>query len=223
MSAASTPISVRLRRGVRDAMPRGHAWWFVLGACGLGLLLFVGVWLVRTPAPENEGAEPRADLPGEHALAALPAPLPAAGRSDRSFEQASAEERRAPVRIDAHVPRATPPTPTAPVAVPPAAPATIASTNDLPARVPRPVSTPSPDYPRASIRRGERGDVVVLVRVGANGRVTDVELVSSSQHRRLDRAAMSAARRWRFEPAMRDGQAVPGELRIPFAFLPKGG
>lgn len=223
MSAAPTPISARLRRGLRDAMPRGHAWWFVLGACGLGLLLFVGVWLARAPAPVNEGGDALADLPGERAPAALPAPLPAAGRSDRGFEQASAQDQGAPVRIDAHVPRAAPPTPAAPVAAPPEAQNTTAATNDLPVSVPRPVSAPPPDYPRASIRRGERGEVVVLVKVGANGRVTDVELVSSSQHRRLDRAAMSAARRWRFEPALRDGQPVPGEIRVPFAFTPEGG
>lgn len=221
MPAASMPFSVRLRRGLRDAMPNGRAWWFVLGACGLGLVLFFVVWMARSPTAVDENSALLAEGPGERARAALPAPLPAAGNADRGFDRTDAPDRGAPVRIDAHVPQAAAPVPATPAAAPSAAPATTAAA-DLPVTVPRPVATPSPDYPRASIRRGERGDVVVLVKVGANGRVTDVEVVSSSQHRRLDRAALAAARRWRFEPAMRGGQPVAGELRIPFSFVPEG-
>lgn len=218
---APLPITTRLRRGMRDAMPRGHAWWIVLGACALGLLLFMSVWMGRGPA-RDDGGDADGEVGAEQVLNDLPAPLPAAATADRGFDYAGAPAS-APDAMDGELPRAgvpaapaaatTPPTP----APAPAAPARAASSD------PRPISSPSPQYPRASLRRGERGDVVVLVRVGANGRVTDVELVSSSQHPRLDRAAMSAARRWRFEPAMRDGQPVPGELRIPFSFVPEGG
>jgi len=224
MSASSPPLSARFRRTLREAMPSGRAWWLVAGGCAAGVLLFALLWLAR-PSTETTGdGEAVPAVAGERPMTPLPAPLPAAGSADRGFDYASPQDTRTPVRIDAHVPQAAPPS--APVAAPadqpPAQPVTAAAT-DLPTGVPRPVSTPQPEYPRASIRRGERGEVLLLVKVGANGRVDGVDVVSSSQHRRLDRAAVSAVRRWRFEPAMRDGQPVAGELRIPFSFAPEGG
>lgn len=220
MPAASMPISIRLRRGIRNAIPNGRAWWAVLGACALGMLLFVAVWATRTAPTASDDAGAATDLQSERALAALPAPLPAAGSGEHDFGYPGTRDRGAPVRIDSHVPRQAPPALEASSAASPETAVTTAAF-DLPSSVPRPVSTPPPAYPRASIRRGERGDVIVLVKVDASGGVTDVDLVSSSQHRRLDRAALAAARRWRFEPAVRDGQPVPAELRIPFSFVPE--
>ncbi|VXB30925.1 Protein TonB [Luteimonas sp. 9C] len=224
MSASSTPFAARLRRGARSAMPRGRAWWWVAGSCVMGVLLFLSVWLLRPSSPVASGGPDLPAVAGDPSMAPLPAPLPAAGSADRGFDYASPQDTRTPVRIDAHVPQAVPaPAPVAaPVDQPVPSPVTTAA-SDLPTSVPRPVSTQQPDYPRASMRRGERGDVVLRVQVGADGRVDAVDVVSSSQHRRLDRAAMSAVRRWRFEPAMRDGQPVAGELRIPFSFAPEGG
>lgn len=222
MSASSPPFAVRLRRSLRELMPSGRAWWLVAGGCAAGVLLFALLWLVR---PSTDATGDGTDVPavaGDRALTPLPAPLPAAGSADRGFDYASPQDTRTPVRIDAHVPQAAPLH--APVAAPvDQAPAVTTAAADLPSSVPRPVSTQQPEYPRASMRRGERGDVLLRVQVGADGRVDGVDVVSSSQHRRLDRAAVSAVRRWRFEPAMRNGQPVAGELRIPFSFAPEGG
>lgn len=55
-----------------------------------------------------------------------------------------------------------------------------------------------PEYPRASVRLGEEGDVVLALKVNADGEVVSVELRTSSSHRRLDQAAMTAALTWRF-------------------------
>ncbi|MDR7192447.1 energy transducer TonB [Luteimonas terrae] len=224
MSASSAPFSVRLRRTLREAMPSGRAWWFVAGGCVAGVLLFALLWLAR---PSTDISDDDQDMPamvGDRAMTPLPAPLPAAGNADRGFDYASPQDPRTPVRIDAHVPQAaTAPAPVGPPMEQVPAPPVTAAAADLPTSVPRPVSTQQPEYPRASMRRGERGEVLLLVKVGANGRVDGVDVVSSSQHRRLDRAAISAVRRWRFEPAIRDGQPVAGELRIPFSFAPEGG
>lgn len=224
MSASSPPFVIRLRRVLREVMPSGRAWWLVAGGCAAGVLLFAMLWWSR---PATDGGGEGEDVPavaGDRAMTPLPAPLPAAGSADRGFDYASPQDSRTPVRIDAHVPQVAPvPAPIAtPVDQAPASTVTTAAA-DLPTSVPRPVSTQQPEYPRASMRRGERGDVLLLVKVGADGRVDGVDVVSSSQHRRLDRAAVSAVRRWRFEPAMRDGQPVAGELRIPFSFAPEGG
>jgi biopolymer transport protein ExbB len=34
----------------------------------------------------------------------------------------------------------------------------------------------------------------------------------------VDRAAMEAARKWRFNPSMKNGQPAPGKVRVPVAF-----
>lgn len=218
MPAAAPPLSVRLRRAVRDALPTGHAWWWVLGACGVGLLLFVLLWTNRATPAAGDGQDDVPAVATDPAWTPLPAPLPASDIADPGFDYADPQDGRVPVRIDAHVPQA--PAATAPVPAAETAPdaPVQAAAQDLPTSVQRPIATPQPDYPRASMRRGEEGEVVLRVVVGSNGRVDSVEIVSSSGHRRLDRAAVAAVRRWRFEPALRDGQPVQGELRIPFAF-----
>ncbi|MCW3476838.1 energy transducer TonB [Limobrevibacterium gyesilva] len=68
---------------------------------------------------------------------------------------------------------------------------------------------PPPPYPLEAARRGEQGTVTLRIHVGASGLATLVEVVKSSGSPRLDRAARDTiASRWRFKPAMRDGQAV---------------
>ena len=34
----------------------------------------------------------------------------------------------------------------------------------------------------------------------------------------LDRAALTAIQRWKFNPALRNGEAVPGTVRVPVIF-----
>lgn len=58
---------------------------------------------------------------------------------------------------------------------------------------------PLPDYPRVAVLRRLEGTVVVRMIVDLSGQVLEVEVVSSSGHGFLDRAALKAARRYRFE------------------------
>ena len=60
--------------------------------------------------------------------------------------------------------------------------------------------------------------MLVRVEVDSNGRPAGLALVQRSGSRELDRAALEAVRGWRFQPARRDGQAVPGSLVIPIDF-----
>ena len=75
-----------------------------------------------------------------------------------------------------------------------------------------------PRYPPAALRSGITGTVVLIVSVDANGNVTDVSVERSSRNRDLDRAAIQAARKWRFNPAMQDGRPAAGLVRIPVEF-----
>jgi len=66
----------------------------------------------------------------------------------------------------------------------------------------------APGYPSSARRMGEQGQVRLDVHVGADGMVIDVQLRESSGSAALDRSAMEAVRKWRFRPAMVDGQPV---------------
>ena len=67
---------------------------------------------------------------------------------------------------------------------------------------------------------GRDGKLVLLVQVRKNGKVGDVDVLSSNldrdnrSHRDLQRAAVSTVKRWRYAPAMRDGQPTDTQIRV---------
>jgi protein TonB len=57
------------------------------------------------------------------------------------------------------------------------------------------------------------------MRITAQGRVENVQIVRSAGHQDLDESAMEAVRRWRFEPARRHGEAVAEDaVLLPVVF-----
>ena len=48
----------------------------------------------------------------------------------------------------------------------------------------------------------------------------DVAVEKSSRNRNLDRAAMDAARKWKFNPEMQNGVGVQSRVRVPVDFVP---
>ncbi|MEL1264296.1 energy transducer TonB [Pseudoxanthomonas putridarboris] len=88
-------------------------------------------------------------------------------------------------------------------------------------REPRPLAgNAEPKYPAAALRAGVGGTVVVHAEVDANGVPVEVRVAKRSGERELDRAALSAVRQWRFEPAMRNGKTVASAVRVPVDFRP---
>ncbi|MEN9932172.1 MAG: hypothetical protein RIS17_745 [Pseudomonadota bacterium] len=109
--------------------------------------------------------------------------------------------------------------PDPPVVAPPAPPAPPA-----PAAEPPSPATPrgrgnvfsDDDYPSASRAAEEEGVTRVSYVVGVDGRVTQCEIVQSSGFKRLDDATCAIIqRRFRFNPATRDGQPVPERKTQP--------
>lgn len=80
------------------------------------------------------------------------------------------------------------------------------------------IDVPSPVYPNRSIRLGQQGDVEIAVEVLASGQVGEVVLHKQSRHRLLNQAALSAAKKAHFHPAMLDGVAVASTVILPFEF-----
>jgi len=81
-------------------------------------------------------------------------------------------------------------------------------------------SNPQPNYPARALRSGVEGSISVRIDVNAQGVPTDVQVVSRSggRSRDLDRAVIDAARAWRFQPAIRDGEPVAGVVVVPVDF-----
>ena len=65
---------------------------------------------------------------------------------------------------------------------------------------------------------GQHGTVVVLIHVSPAGTTAGVDLLRSSGYALLDRAARDAVLRWRFLPAVKDGQPVASDMTMGFEF-----
>ena len=81
-------------------------------------------------------------------------------------------------------------------------------------------SNEAPRYPAQALRAGVEGSVNVRIELDANGVPTDVQVVerSGERSRDLDRAVVEAARKWRFEPAIKDGKPIAGAVVLPVDF-----
>ncbi|TKR33381.1 energy transducer TonB [Luteimonas gilva] len=160
----------------------------------VALLLLGWWWFSQRGIEQPEAALPAATAPGSETATA-------AAETERAAAEArkrkSAEKPRKPK--PAASPRITEPRP-------------LAAQNE------------QPEYPRDAQRRGLSGRVVLRVDVGADGTATNVDFLQRSGAPELDRAAMSAVRKWRFAPAKRDGKPIASSVRVPVDFvLPKKG
>jgi protein TonB len=77
---------------------------------------------------------------------------------------------------------------------------------------------PKPDYPALAYRLKIQGEVILRVEVLENGLSGAVDLVRSSGHAMLDRAALDTVKNWKFKPAQRQGVAVRQLVEIPISF-----
>src|SRR3546814_11824612 len=78
---------------------------------------------------------------------------------------------------------------------------------------------PSPPYPRAALRAGLQGPVMLLVLVDVDGRPLQVDVEHSSGHRVLDIAARRyVLQNLTFRAAQRGGRPVQAVRRVPIAY-----
>jgi len=147
--------------------------------------------LVTQQAAESRAGEQRAT----EARAAEARAAETRAAEARAAEARAAEQRAAPTR----------PAATAAAAAPAAA------SNDL-----RAISTPSPRFPPDALRSGQSGEVQVEFTVGTDGSVSNARIVRSSD-RVFEREALSAVKRWRFQPV-----GSPVTTRRTIGFNPGG-
>jgi protein TonB len=77
-----------------------------------------------------------------------------------------------------------------------------------------------PEYPEAARQQRMQGPVVLDVRIGRDGSVQDVNVVSGQ--RVLADAAIAAVKQWRFKPRVQQGQPVEMQTRVTLSFKMPG-
>jgi periplasmic protein TonB len=75
-----------------------------------------------------------------------------------------------------------------------------------------------PDYyPDASMRAGEEGNCILMMRVSATGQILDATVQTSTGFPRLDEACLKGVKGQRMGPAMEDGKPIEGTF--PFKII----
>jgi TonB family protein len=84
------------------------------------------------------------------------------------------------------------------------------------------VKTVPPEYPQSALAKGVSGSVLLSFTVDGKGDTRDVQVLQSTPAGVFDRAAISAVKRWRYNPVIVNGSAVevPAKTRVRFE-LPK--
>jgi protein TonB len=80
------------------------------------------------------------------------------------------------------------------------------------------LNNPPPQYPTLSRRMNEEGRAVLRVFVDERGFPTEVQMRTSSGYPRLDEAALTTVREWKFVPARRGDVPVGAWVLVPISF-----
>lgn len=83
---------------------------------------------------------------------------------------------------------------------------------------PKPLNSPDPSYPQIAREREMKGTVIIKVLLRTDGTVDQAEIAKSTGYPILDNAALEAARKWTFTPAMQRNKPVRVWVSIPFTF-----
>ncbi|MBJ6980501.1 energy transducer TonB [Luteimonas sp. MC1572] len=206
------PTPAPPRASVRKSfpLPSLRGWSLVAAAIGVGMALFLVIWLGQRDDDGFYRTDEQAPAAASPAFRPLPAPPLGGAPADTTLPEPPASSARIEEPA-APAPAQRSETPAA------AAPPQLAAT-ELSASSPVPIESPGPRYPTRALRRGQSGEVLLRIHVDARGMPAQVEVISSSGSTDLDRAARDAVRRWRFRPAMRNGAPAAGVVNVPITF-----
>ncbi len=82
------------------------------------------------------------------------------------------------------------------------------------------VKTPPPQYPLELACMGVGGTSTFKVTIGADGKPSEVALLTGAGNPQLDELARTAVQGWQFKAATRNGAAVPATIQVPVSFNP---
>ncbi|HJY88536.1 MAG TPA: energy transducer TonB [Candidatus Acidoferrales bacterium] len=74
-----------------------------------------------------------------------------------------------------------------------------------------------PDYPPGALQKNIQGTVVLKARVGKDGRVENVKVLSGPSL--LTSAVLEAVRGWRYRPFYQNGEPAEFETQVAIEFI----
>lgn len=77
---------------------------------------------------------------------------------------------------------------------------------------------PPPSYPKSAFEQRQVGVVNLRVEVDAQGRPSDVRVLTATNPGVFDAVSIAAARSWTYRPAMKNGKPVAAAVRIPITY-----
>lgn len=80
-------------------------------------------------------------------------------------------------------------------------------------------NTSTPQYPADARKNGICGEVLMAVKVGVDGSVTEAKIVKSEPPNVFDKAVMEAIRKWRFKRVSINDEPVVYQTKVPFKFI----
>jgi hypothetical protein len=173
---------------------------------------------LATPPPINGDQSVRLQAPNMRSVEQQ-APPPEAPRPAENTESRAAPQPQSVPADAAAAPAAAPPASTTAV-VQPEPPSNQPTGQYIP---PQPIRQAQPSVPpglRALINREIR--IEVILSISATGAIQSVQpaVAEGPLQNSLARLAVSAARLWKFRPALRNNRPVPGDVRVQFFFGP---
>lgn len=216
----------------RHFLGRAASGSLLLHALAIGLLAWLGSQVAKAPktppaievelsfapaaqaaAPARHEALPTPHKPVPHDKPPTPRPTPLSTPNPNAETAAALPVNEPPAEKSAAAPA---PASSATTDSPGHAKAD--STNSGDNHQPYVVFGPRPSYPPEARAGGREGKVRVKVLIAENGTPGEVQLAESSGNTSLDEAALTALRRWRFQPALRNGQTVLAWVTVPVIF-----
>ena len=87
-------------------------------------------------------------------------------------------------------------------------------------KVPKQIKFAEAEYPKEAVEKNVETDVVLLLDIGADGKVSEVAIATPApaQGYGFDEAALIAARDFEFEPAEMDGKKIPVQITYKYKF-----
>lgn len=168
------------------------------------------------PAPATLAPVPAVDAVPVIPSAASPAPNPVSVPAPAAVPAKEASPP-APAPTSTVAPTTDPVRPSSPATITSAVDLTYYSARDLDVQ-PRALREIVPAYPEQADRQELSGKVRLRLRLEADGRVSDVEVVSADPVGHFEESALAAFRKARFAPAQKAGRPVRAQVVIEVVY-----
>ena len=84
--------------------------------------------------------------------------------------------------------------------------------------MPRAIFQPGPEYSEEARKKKIQGTVVLSLIVGVDGNTRDIKIIRGGLGYGLDEKAVQAVSRWKFKPALKDGEPIDKEIAVEVSF-----